>query len=458
MTGSHNIRRNALFSGVEVIVGGLGLFFIYRNVVAELGVAMLGVWSLVLATTAFGRLADVGIAGGLARFVALSLAEEDATQAVLYMRTAFVAVAGIMGVIALLFWAPLSWSLAFALEGSDLALARDLLPWALLSFWALNLKAVLDACLLGVHRADLKSLSNMAGMVLQIGASLALVGPYGLTGLAWAQAGQFGFALILSVIQLYSVAPLRGMGPVQGWFVPRLFRQMLGFGVKLQVGTIANLMFEPLTKIVLGHVGGTTMLGIYEMAYRMVYQVRGIAIMALRAVIPTFVTLLHKDPEALRLFFLKTCRVSALASFGLMGGTVLASPLISWLWLGHVDLTFIQLTGILAVSWAVSVLAAPALYLGIAEGHVTANMIGQISAGIIAPSLAYAMGLGFGGMAGVVGVLAGRLVADLLPSIYNRPGGRWDSAVITRIENLAVVLGVGAISLGVIWISQSVWG
>ena len=56
------LRRNAAFSVVEVAVSGLGLFFIYRNVVSELGVAMLGVWSLVLATTAFGRMADVGLA------------------------------------------------------------------------------------------------------------------------------------------------------------------------------------------------------------------------------------------------------------------------------------------------------------------------------------------------------------------------------------------------------------
>lgn len=49
------VRRNAAFSVVEVAVGGLGLFFIYKNVVSELGVAMLGVWSLVLATTAWLR-------------------------------------------------------------------------------------------------------------------------------------------------------------------------------------------------------------------------------------------------------------------------------------------------------------------------------------------------------------------------------------------------------------------
>ena len=61
-----NLRRNSAFAVAEVVVYGLGLFFIYRNVVQVLGISMLGVWSLVLATTAFGRAADVGITGGIA--------------------------------------------------------------------------------------------------------------------------------------------------------------------------------------------------------------------------------------------------------------------------------------------------------------------------------------------------------------------------------------------------------
>lgn len=441
-----SVKRNAAFSVAEVAVSGLGLFFIYKNVVTELGVAMLGVWSLVLATTAFGRMADVGLAAGLARFVAGSLAEEDPAKARLYLRTGFIAVMVLMGGVALAFWYPLSWSLSLALKGDELALARDLLPWALVTFWALSLKGVLDAGLVGVHRADLKSLSTMAGMVLQIVASLLLVGPFGLLGLAWAQTGQAALSILLMLVQLRLVPVLRRVEP-GSWFSWVLMREMLGFGVKLQIGTIANLLFEPASKIVLGNVGGTAMLGIYEMAYRMVYQVRSVAIMAQSTVLPRLVELGRKGDDGLRLFFLRTCRASALAAAGLMLLVIVASPLISWLWLGWIDAEFLTITALLCLSWGINVLAAPAYYLGIATGRVMPNVLGQLLAGILAPVLAYALGLAFGPMAGIWGVAIGRLVADMLPSACNRPDGRWDSSVLTRSENLLAVIFITIASL-----------
>jgi len=445
------LRRNAVFSVMEVAVGGLGLFFIYRNVVAELGLAMLGVWSLVLATTAFGRMADFGLSAGLARFVAGALAEDDPGKARLYLRTGFLSVMVLMAGVALTFWGPLSWSLAFALDGDELALARGLLPWALLTFWALSLKGVLDAGLLGVHRADLKSISTMAGMILQIVASLALAGPYGLLGLAWAQTGQAVLSIVLMLVQLRLLPVLRVGRGAGGWFSGPLMREMLGFGVKLQIGTIANLLFEPASKIVLGHVGGTAMLGIYEMVYRMVYQVRSVAIMAQSTVLPRLVELARKDAEALRCFFLNTSRMSAFAAVGLMVLVLVASPLICWLWLGRIDQDFLRITALLCLSWGINVLAAPAYFLGIATGRVMPNVMGQLLAGVLSPALAYAFGLGFGAMAGVWGVAIGRLVADLLPLIYNRPGGRWDSAIITRKATLAAVLLIAAASLTLNW-------
>ncbi|MDZ4309657.1 MAG: oligosaccharide flippase family protein [Cypionkella sp.] len=438
------LRRNAAFSVIEVVISGLGLFFIYRSVLAELGLSMLGVWSLVLATTAFGRMADVGIAAGLARFVAGALAEEAPEQAILYMRTAFIAVSGLMALVALVLWYPLSRALSLALSDTELALARDLLPWALLTFWALNLKGVLDACLIGAHRADLKSLATMAGMGLQITASLLLVSGFGLFGLAWAQAGQYALSIALSFAFIRFLPILRG--GAGGWFSGPLFREMLGFGMKLQIGTIANLLFEPASKIVLGHVGGTAILGLYEMAYRMVYQARSVAIMAQSTVLPRLVELGRRADGDLRQFFLRTCQISALAAGGLMLATLAAAPAISWLWMGSINADFLHMTALLCLSWGINVLATPAYYLGIATGRVMPNVIGQLLAGILAPVLAYGLGLGFGAMAGIWGVAIGRLIADLLPAVYNRPDGRWDSAVISLRANLLAVLLIAAAS------------
>ncbi|AWI86726.1 hypothetical protein CEW88_23460 (plasmid) [Alloyangia pacifica] len=449
-----NLRRNSIFAATEVVVYGLGLFFIYRNVVQVLGVEMLGVWSLVLATTAFGRVADVGIAGGLGRYIARSLGAGRPDKAIMYMRTGILSISALMGAIALLLWYPLWRALAIALEGEELAIARDILPWAIFSFWLLNLKAVMDACLLGVHRADLRAVANIAGMLLQVWASLALVNDYELHGLAWAQAAQFFLAIGLSVVFLLTVARVNTEGsPIRSWFSYEQFREMLGFGVKLQIGTIANLLFEPGVKIVLGAIAGTAMLGIFEMAYRFVYQVRNVAIRAIQTTVPSFADYDARDNDDIVDLFSKVSRTAAIATATLMPAVIIGSPLVSWLWLSEVNYLFIFITALIAVMWGIGILASPAFFLGIGIGRVAPNVVGQIMAGILAPAFVYLICTVATPDWAVLGVVLGRLPGDLLPAVLTRPRGHWHHAAILNPYNLAALVIVVVFSVVAAWIA-----
>jgi O-antigen/teichoic acid export membrane protein len=428
------LRRNALFSVAEVILNGLGLFFIYKNVVSTLGVSLLGVWSLVLATTAFGRLADVGISAGLARFVARELAKGKAGSAQRYIETGMLSVAAIMGVLALVAYWPIYFALAIALQGHQLELARQIVPYALLTFWLLNINAVTASALLGMHRADLRSISNICGMLVQIGASLALVKTFQLKGLAWAQTAQYLVAIALSWAFVLRTTP---SVPI----VPRhlhtdLFKELLGFGAKLQIGTIANLMFEPTTKIILGQIAGTATLGLYELAYRMVYQVRGIAITALQNLVPAFASMREERPEALGALFRKTCRAAALVSAPIMGAVVVGAPVVSLVWIGSYNAEFVRLAALLTLCWSVNILSAPAYFLGMGTGEVNINVGGQVITGVLSPVAAYIFGHQFGPYAAVGGVVAGKAIGDLLPAYFNRPSGRVDDAAIFYAPNI----------------------
>jgi len=426
----------------------LGLFVIYRAVMIELGVSMLGVWSLVLATTAFGRLADVGISAGLARFVARALETGGEAEAAVYTQTAFVSMAAIMAVVAVVGWAPLSVALGFALEGEELAIARALLPWALATFWMLNLNAVAAAALLGMHRSDLRSIANIAGMALQIAVSLLLITHWRLLGLAWAQAAQYVLAVTIAGAFLYR-GRLLGGAPAFSW---PAFRELIGFGSRLQLGTIANLLFEPASKIVLGHVAGTATLGVFEAAYRMVYQARNIAVMALQNLVPAFTSLQARSTAELTALFRKSSRIAALGGGGLMAAAVIASPLVSIVWLGQFNADFVQLTALIAVCWVVNIVAAPAYFLGLATGRIGANVGGQILTAAISPLSGYVLGHAFGGIGAIVGILAGKVAGDVLPAVFNRPTADWRDAAIANPFNIAataVVTAVAAILIAI---------
>lgn len=438
------LRRNAIFSVAEALLNGLSLFFIYKNVVSTLGVSLLGVWSLVLATTAFGRLADVGISGGLARFVAREQAKGKAGSPHGYIETGMLSVAAIMGVLTLAAYWPIYLALGIALHDDELVLAREIVPYALLTFWLLNINAVTAAALLGLHRADLRSISSICGMLVQVAASLALVKSFQLKGLAWAQTAQYVVAIGLSWSFVVGVARTVSIVPTR--FQAELFKELLGFGTKLQIGTIANLLFEPMTKIIIGQIAGTAVLGLYELAYRMVYQVRSVAITALQNLVPAFANLKQTDPEALGALFRKACRMAALVGAPIMGGVIVVAPLVSVIWIDTYSPDFVRLTALLSLCWAVNILAAPAYFFGLGTGEVNVNIGGQVATGVLSPALGLGLGLAFGAYGAACGIVIGKIVGDLAPAYANRPHRDPRSSALLYPPNMLALAFVGLVS------------
>lgn len=424
-----NLRRNGLFSAAEVVVNGICLFFIYRNVVEVLGVSMLGVWSLVLATSAFGRAADLGISGSISRYVARSLGEKRPDRALIYMRTGVLFIAVTMGVVALILYWPLWGWLSLALKGSDLDAARSVLPWAILSFWLLIVKTAIDSCLVGVLRADLRSIAGITGVIIQLVLSYLLVGPYGLFGLAWAQLVQFAFALTLEFLFLLTIARVRAATSVS-WFSFGSMKEMLGFGVKLQLGSVANLVFEPVVKASIAATAGTHVLGIFEIAYRMAYQVRNVATMALQPTIAAFASLTAGQAEESRDLFKKVGRTAGLATAVLMSGVAAGSPLISWLYLGHVDPLLVFTSGVMGIMWGATIIAAPAYYYGIASGRVMPYVISEFTAVILSTVAVLLSGMGGVVALTVASAAIGKVVGGLILGLFTRPTSRLTSSVL----------------------------
>ena len=104
------LRRGVILSVAEVIVASLGLFALYKLINAELGLAALGIWSLVVATTAIARLGDAGIAAGLRRFIALAGVEPH-RDPVAYASTALLSNVALFAALAALAYYPAHYAL-----------------------------------------------------------------------------------------------------------------------------------------------------------------------------------------------------------------------------------------------------------------------------------------------------------------------------------------------------------
>ena len=64
----------------QVVVSSVILFFLYRYLLNTIGVAKLGVWSVVMAAASASRMSELGLSGSVVKFVAKYKAHSDMTE------------------------------------------------------------------------------------------------------------------------------------------------------------------------------------------------------------------------------------------------------------------------------------------------------------------------------------------------------------------------------------------
>lgn len=407
---------NAVWNIVEALTTSLVLFVVYKVILSHLGVAAMGIWSLVVGATAIGRVADVGIASGLGRYVALCQSRgTPPSHALAYIETALVVNAALYACLAaVLFW-PLWRALGLAASGEQLSAARALLPYAVAAFATQNLTAVTNAALIGQHRSGLKSRMAIVALVLQGGASLLLVRSHGLAGLAMAQIGQYVLTALCGWVLVHRVAGQRVRLP---WRIDKTaLKDLATFGLKLQGLTLASFLFEPATKFVLSATLGVSVLGLYELVSRGVLQVRALLIAPSQNLTPIFTHQLQTD-GAVGDAYDRAFVLLAAGGTVAMAALALGAPVISLIWLHRIEPLFVALSFVVAAGWWFNIISVPGYYLGVASGRLRWNMLGGGLTAVLSPLVAYALAP-IGALGAVGGVMLGVGAGAVLTAVIN---------------------------------------
>lgn len=399
-----NLKGNAVWLFVEVIATGMSLLFLYKYVVLFLGIKALGIWSLVLATTSLAKLVDVGASSGLSRFIALALARKDGELAREYLSGALFINACLYSILALLLYWPLVFVIHFAVPTEAEKEATELLPYALTSFVFLNLGSTLLSALVGCQRADLKSKVVIFGNVLQIGSAILLVPSLGLAGLALAQLVQYVFSI---AVGLFAVTAVLGTKVSRILIISRAsVVEILMFGLKLQAANLVAAVFEPASKFAVSSIAGLELLGLFEMAYRMVFQMRATLAAPMQVLLPAFTHLQETADDKVQKLYSRVMAHLLICSVPLFAVVASASPWLGILWIGSYQQYFTVCTISLSVGWFINLVGMPAYLLGISSGVIRWNLIGHVLTSIGGPLLGIAAGNYLGPTGSVFGISA----------------------------------------------------
>lgn len=402
--------RNAGAAAAQVLVSGLTLFLLYRYLLQAVGVERLGLWSVVLATTSAARLTELGFTGSVVKFVAGHLGRGDRERAALAVQTAVLALAVFVGALLLAAWLPAAWLLERMLPAASLREGLQLLPYALLSLWLTTLAGIFQSALDGCQRTDLRATFAVSNSVLQLLLALVFVPAYGLLGLAGTQVA---LTLLLLVSSWYFLRRELTALPwlPRRWSQPE-FRAMFRYGLHIQVATLLQALTDPVTKALLAKFGGLAMTGFYEMASRMLMQLRGLLVAPNQIVVPVIAQIPPAEAARVDALYRDTYRLQAYLALPFYGAIAASLPAVSRLWIGHLEPTFLVFAALLTVGWWLNGYINPAYFANLGLGRPGPNTWSHAAMGVLNVALGLSAGLACGG----VGVVAGWIVALVLGS------------------------------------------
>ena len=280
------ILINAVSSSIQVLVIGVVYFFLYKYLLKSIGSIKLGIWSLVLATTSIGNLAKFGITSGLVKFVAEYKAKKRYDALTVLISTALWSIIFFFTVLILLVYFLSLIILSKVIDQTHIDIARRILPYSLLSLFINEVGAVFSSVIEGFQRNYIRNIIYSLGILLMYFFTLLLTPSYGLVGVAYAQIIQGFFIFILS---LWYSQKFHKINLSKYFFWSKtVFKEIFSYGLKFQAISIFQMLYEPTTKALLSLFGGLSLVAYYEMASRLVTQIRSLIVNANQVMIPVY--------------------------------------------------------------------------------------------------------------------------------------------------------------------------
>lgn len=403
---------NSIAAIGQVLIVGIVYLVLYRYLLVTLGIELLGVWSLIIASTSLALIANFGISTSIIKFVATYYARNDFDRLRKLIFTAAVFIIGTYSIISVVILIAGTYVLPHFIEAKYLPIALEILPFSLLSLIINALGGVISSCLDGIQKNYIKSYIVSFSSIVLFALSVLLTPKFGLKGLIFAQIFQ---AIIVLVASIYYLSKsIKSIFTLQWNWSKSLFKEIINYGIKMQALSFMQMSFEPITKALLSKYGGLAMVGYYEMASRLVTQLRGLIVSANQVIIPVVAEAKETKETYVKELYIKTFSIVLLFDIVLITGIIITAPIVSFLWIGKIVPFFLFAVVLNSIVAFVNICSNPAYFSYLGEGKLNWLIYSYIAITLLNPILSYFLGIEFNGYGVVVGWNIAFLIGSLL--------------------------------------------
>lgn len=367
---------NAIISSMQVIITGATFFLVYRYLLDQLGADLLGVWSLIVATSSIANLANFGLTSGLVKFVAEYniLGKQHKLYQLIF--TAVVSTLILLIVATIIIFLLSNSFLVYFVGEKNINVALGILPFSLICLLLNTIGGIFTSVLEGFQKNYLRHTFYIIALIGFSLLCLLWVPEYGIYGVTYAQIVQSIIILLLSfivAIRSHKIYP-HTIKDIWGWN-KEIFKNLFAYGSKFQIISACQMLLEPTTKMILSKFGGTHVVAYYEMAARLVGQIRALIVSANQVIVPVIAEKAAACQEQLKDIYVKTFRLILFIEVPMIVLLIICVPMISQIWIGHIEDTFVTLLYILASSSIVLILNGPAYFGILGEGKLNIMLI-----------------------------------------------------------------------------------
>ena len=396
----------------QVLVVGILYFVLYRYLLDTIGIELLGVWSLIIASTSLALLANFGISTSIVKFVSTYYTRKDfdSLKKLIFTSSIFIIVTYTLISSVILFLGVLI--LPYFIEKKYLAIALEILPYSLISLIINALGGLVSSCLDGIQKNYIKSYIVSFSTLLLFGICLLLTPQFGLKGLIFAQIIQAILVLVVSLYQLSKTIP--GILALHWNWSSILFKEIINYGLKMQTLSFMQMSFEPITKALLSKFGGLASVGYYEMASRLVTQLRGLIVSANQVIVPVVAEAKETDEKQIKELYKKTFSLILVFNVVLITGILIFIPTISSIWIGKLVPFFIFAAIVNSLAAFVNICSNPAYFSYLGEGKLNWLMYSYAAITVLNPLLGYVLGVNYGEYGVVIAWNVSFLIGSLL--------------------------------------------
>jgi O-antigen/teichoic acid export membrane protein len=388
------LRRNILSGSATAAIGILVSIVAYPLYLYFLGAELYGLWALLNVVIFFSSVGNIGIDEAIIKYVAEEYEKKNAAGVIVYISTGLNLLI-INGVIIFIVLHSLESHLPrlLNLDATHATLFDNLFPYIVfLSIFVLIVKYV-NAILKGLGRFDQASYILLIGRIGGVASAIIFLAMgRSIWALYWGQV--ISFALVLIVSSFYITRkiglyynPLRYRG--------RFLVNLLSFGGTMTVSKVLAMLLEPFIKVAITRYIGLAEVAYFEIADKIVRQLRSLFEQGVSAVMPEVSRLLAAVGDATERVFSIMKRLNRMNA--LVGGSlflvlfVIASPVLK-LWLGaQYHPAIIIAFRIILVGYFFNLVSVPSYYFFMGGGKVVFCFLNHFVQAFINVSLVVAL-------------------------------------------------------------------